>query len=322
VYTRRMSHAVGNIGGTRVPVVLASTDMDHTGKKGIPDEPTGDRQQSPEIPPDYLVTGDPDADPGLPSGTGIIVPVSLWLRQKERKNLYPLFSGKEILNHSLLPADMIFLQLDTAYLSGEVIDYIKGKRNIVIIADPGSRPAFSAYRHFFSVLARENITAPVILKGLINETEREDFQLTASIHLGGLFVDGLGDGIWLEGIRHIGMALGCSTAFAILQATRMRVSKTEYIACPSCGRTHFNLIETLAVIKSRTSHLKGLKIGIMGCIVNGPGEMADADYGYVGSGIGKVTLYKGREVIKRNIPEASALDELIRVIKENGDWRE
>ncbi|MBP1669692.1 MAG: ispG, partial [Bacteroidetes bacterium] len=108
----------------------------------------------------------------------------------------------------------------------------------------------------------------------------------------------------------------------ILQATRTRVSKTEYIACPSCGRTHFNLMETLAAIKSRTSHLKGLKIGVMGCIVNGPGEMADADYGYVGSGMGKITLYKGREVVKRNIPQASALDELIRVIKENGDWQE
>ena len=117
-------------------------------------------------------------------------------------------------------------------------------------------------------------------------------------------------------------ALGWSTAFAILQATRMRISKTEYIACPSCGRTHFNLMQTLAEIKSKTSHLKGLKIGVMGCIVNGPGEMADADYGYVGSGKGKVTLYKAREVIKRNIPEASALDELIRVIRENGDWRE
>jgi len=140
--------------------------------------------------------------------------------------------------------------------------------------------------------------------------------------VGGLLVDGLGDGIWLGGIQKGSTALSCSTAFAILQATRTRVSKTEYIACPSCGRTHFNLMETLAAIKSKTSHLKGLKIGVMGCIVNGPGEMADADYGYVGSGMGKITLYKGREVVKRNIPQASALDELIRVIKENGDWQE
>jgi (E)-4-hydroxy-3-methylbut-2-enyl-diphosphate synthase len=321
-YKRRISHAVGNIGGNHVPVVLASRNNTHSGKTGNQADPTIDLNQTAGLLPDFVVTIDPDTDHGFPPGTGMIVPAGVWLKHKEMKNLYPLFSGNEILNYSLLPADVNFLQLEAADLSGEIRDFIKEKRNIVIIANPQFKPAFSAYRHFFSVLAHSTITAPVILKGFFDETGKEDFQLTASVHLGAMLVDGLGDGIWLESKKDGNTEMSLSTSFAILQATRTRISKTEYIACPSCGRTHFNLMEILAAIKSRTSHLKGLKIGVMGCIVNGPGEMADADYGYVGSGLGKVTLYKGREVVKRNIPQESALDELIQVIKENGDWQE
>ncbi|HTF16511.1 MAG TPA: flavodoxin-dependent (E)-4-hydroxy-3-methylbut-2-enyl-diphosphate synthase, partial [Chryseolinea sp.] len=150
----------------------------------------------------------------------------------------------------------------------------------------------------------------------------EQLQLYAATDIGGLLVDGLGDGLFIR-------AQGCAsdkqineTAFNILQATRTRISKTEYISCPSCGRTLFDLQETTAKIRSRTSHLKGIKIGIMGCIVNGPGEMADADYGYVGSGPGRITLYKGKEVVRRNVPAARAVDELIDLIREHGDWLE
>jgi (E)-4-hydroxy-3-methylbut-2-enyl-diphosphate synthase len=322
VYARRMSHTVGTIGGGKVPVVLVSANNDPFDKYGHPAKEDAGQELLDEVKPDYLVISDPDDDSGLPYATGMIVPAKNWLRHKDNKNLFPLFSGKEILDASILSADMNFLRLDATDVPEEIRDFIKGKKNIVIIADMGSRPVFSTCRHFFEVLARESITAPVILKGIFNESEKENYQLTASVQLGSLLVDGLGDGIWLEGLHGNNAALSCSTAFAILQATRTRVSKTEYIACPSCGRTHFNLMETLAAIKSRTSHLKGLKIGVMGCIVNGPGEMADADYGYVGSGKGMVTLYKAKEVIKRNIPEASALDELIRIIKESGDWWE
>jgi (E)-4-hydroxy-3-methylbut-2-enyl-diphosphate synthase len=130
----------------------------------------------------------------------------------------------------------------------------------------------------------------------------------------------MGDGIWLKTSARISPAVVNSTSFGILQATRTRISKTEYISCPSCGRTLFDLQETTAKIRARTNHLKGVKIGIMGCIVNGPGEMADADYGYVGTGPGKITLYKGREVVKRNINEDEAVDELIGLIREHGDW--
>ena len=147
-------------------------------------------------------------------------------------------------------------------------------------------------------------------------------QLHASTDFGALFLDGFGDGVWLQ-TNNCGSIVNINrTAFGFLQATRSRISKTEYISCPSCGRTLFDLQETTAKIRKRTDHLKGVKIGIMGCIVNGPGEMADADYGYVGVGVGKITLYKGKEVVKRSINAEHAVDALIELIKENGDWVE
>jgi len=152
--------------------------------------------------------------------------------------------------------------------------------------------------------------------------ETEDaFMLYAATDAGALFIDGFGDGIWLEGSAVTDDTLN-RTAFGVLQATRTRISKTEYISCPSCGRTLFDLQETTAMIRSHTHHLVGVKIGIMGCIVNGPGEMADADYGYVGSGPGKITLYKGKEIVKRNIPTEGAVAELIDLIRTGDDWVE
>jgi len=306
-YARRKSSAVLNTGGNHVPVVIAGTED----IKGVP----GPGEEN----PDFLFATDRKDEYKIAARVGVILPYQAWLRQPDQKGWFPLFDGGEILNATTLSPDLNFLQLTRAQLTGDIIRFIRQKNNVVIIADPDSQDALSAYRNFFAALDREKITAPVILRSHITEKEKEDFQLKASVHLGALLADGLGDGIWLSG-SHAGES--ASTAFGILQATRTRITKTEYIACPSCGRTHFNLMETLAAIKARTSHLKGLKIGVMGCIVNGPGEMADADYGYVGSGKGRITLYKAREVIKRNIPEASALDELIRLIKENGDWKE
>ena len=144
--------------------------------------------------------------------------------------------------------------------------------------------------------------------------------MDASTDFGGLLIDGFGDGLWVDSEHNKSFINELS--FGILQASRSRISKTEYISCPSCGRTLFDLQETTSKIRSKLDHLKGLKIGVMGCIVNGPGEMADADYGYVGVGKGKISLYKGQEVIKTNIPELNALDALIDLIKVNGDWKE
>jgi (E)-4-hydroxy-3-methylbut-2-enyl-diphosphate synthase len=156
------------------------------------------------------------------------------------------------------------------------------------------------------------------MKREFNELDREHCRLYSSIDFGGLLIDGFGDGIWLNS-NHDNEFIN-QTSFGILQATRTRISRTEYISCPSCGRTLFDLQETTAMIRKRTDHLKGLKIGIMGCIVNGPGEMADADYGYVGSGRGVISLYKGKEVVRKNIPAENAVDELIELIKEYDDW--
>jgi (E)-4-hydroxy-3-methylbut-2-enyl-diphosphate synthase len=170
-------------------------------------------------------------------------------------------------------------------------------------------------------LINQNCDVPVVLSAGYSDVNLDSFQLYSATDTGALLIDGLGDGVMLSAteipLREIN-----STAFGILQATRTRISRTEYISCPSCGRTLFDLQETTAKIRKRTDHLKGIKIGIMGCIVNGPGEMADADYGYVGTGPGKITLYKEKEVVKKNVPADNAVDELINLIKTYGDWVE
>jgi (E)-4-hydroxy-3-methylbut-2-enyl-diphosphate synthase len=175
-------------------------------------------------------------------------------------------------------------------------------------------------RLFFVSLQQQNIKVPVIIRRAYPGINADEFMLDSSSDMGALLTDGFGDGVWIEAPQSIALPLLNSTSFGILQATRTRISKTEYISCPSCGRTLFDLQETTQYIRSKTDHLKGIKIAIMGCIVNGPGEMADADYGYVGTGPGKITLYRGKEVVKKNVDTPSALIELIEIIKEDGNW--
>jgi (E)-4-hydroxy-3-methylbut-2-enyl-diphosphate synthase len=175
-------------------------------------------------------------------------------------------------------------------------------------------------RAFFELL-NEQIKNPVIIRRNYDDLKPDELRLYSSTDIGALLLDGFGDGVWLSASNQLSNVLN-QLSFGILQGTRRRISKTEYISCPSCGRTLFDLQETTAKIRSKTNHLKGVKIAIMGCIVNGPGEMADADYGYVGSGVGKITLYKGKEVVKRGVDTAIAVDELIQLIKDNGDWVE
>ncbi|RZJ20173.1 MAG: 1-hydroxy-2-methyl-2-(E)-butenyl 4-diphosphate synthase, partial [Acinetobacter sp.] len=177
-------------------------------------------------------------------------------------------------------------------------------------------------REFFVALQQQNIEVPVIIKRTYDNLDADQLMLYSASDLGALLTDGFGDGVWIDAPETIGLSLVNSTSFGILQATRTRISKTEYISCPSCGRTLFDLQETTQYIRSKTDHLKGIKIAIMGCIVNGPGEMADADYGYVGTGPGKITLYRGKEVVKKNVNTPSALDELIEIIREDGNWVE
>jgi len=177
-------------------------------------------------------------------------------------------------------------------------------------------------RRLFVELINKACDVPVVICRSYSDIELDELQLYSATDLGGLLVDGLGDGIFIRATNAGPDKRVNETAFTILQATRTRISKTEYISCPSCGRTLFDLQETTAMIRARTHHLKGVKIGIMGCIVNGPGEMADADYGYVGSGPGKITLYRGKEVVKRSVPSSQAVDELIELIREDGNWVE
>jgi (E)-4-hydroxy-3-methylbut-2-enyl-diphosphate synthase len=191
----------------------------------------------------------------------------------------------------------------------------------VLILQAATEHAMPELRAACMALDAASCDVPVILRRTYNGLDAERFQLYAATDVGAPLLDGFGDGVWIEG-QGLPLQLRNSTAFGILQATRTRISKTEYISCPSCGRTLFDLQETTAKIREVTSHLKGIKIGIMGCIVNGPGEMADADYGYVGTGPGKITLYKEKEVVEKNVPEERAVDALIELIRCHGDWVE
>lgn len=211
----------------------------------------------------------------------------------------------------------------TYSLYEEVKSRLTDKTVIVLDSDgyPDTREGISGQRAFIYRLINDGIKNPVIIRRRYEDTDVEAVQIKAAADLGLFFIDGLGDGIWVEA-PNIDAKQVISLMFAILQGARSRVSKTEYVSCPSCGRTMFDLETTLSKIKEKTSHLKGLKIGVMGCIVNGPGEMADADYGYVGSARGKVNLYKGQTCLEKLIPQEEAVDRLIQLIKDNGDWQD
>jgi (E)-4-hydroxy-3-methylbut-2-enyl-diphosphate synthase len=207
-------------------------------------------------------------------------------------------------------------------LNHELISVLKRRKDVVILLTTNHVNGSGEQRALFHILLNEGCSIPVILCRKYTENELQSLQIKSAADLGVLFIDGFGDGVLLENEGNITAEEINSVAYGILQASRVRVTKTEYISCPGCGRTMFHLQSVIAQIKVQTAHLKGLKIGIMGCIVNGPGEMADADYGYVGAGRGKVSLYKKRECIEKNIPEEDAVNKLIELIKQNGDWHE
>ena len=214
-----------------------------------------------------------------------------------------------------------FLSISINDISDEMQNAISTDKFCVLVLNTNNKHGMAEQRRMFIELLNKNINVPVIISRKYNESDIDNLMLNSATDIGALFIDGFGDGIWIEDST-VPLSTLNSVSFGILQAARMRISKTEYISCPSCGRTQFDLQETTAMIRSKTNHLKGLKIAIMGCIVNGPGEMADADYGFVGSGPGWVSLYRGKEVIKRGIPFAEALDKLMELIKEDGNWIE
>lgn len=262
---------------------------------------------------------------------GGAVPVVIMSSDVESQGLKAdyVFDGKNIqgaplydVNHlAELKADgsaVKYLQLSYADYSADVQAALDDKT--VLVVTTNHLNGVGEQRAFMHALLSAGVKNPVILKRQYQDANLEDLQIKAGADLGVFFIDGLGDGLWIEA-PNVPQAQLLSLSFGILQGARVRVSKTEYISCPSCGRTLFDLQSTIAQIKAKTSHLKGLKIGIMGCIVNGPGEMADADYGYVGSAKGKVNLYKGQTCVEKLIPAEEAVDRLIDLIKRNGDWK-
>jgi (E)-4-hydroxy-3-methylbut-2-enyl-diphosphate synthase len=268
---------------------------------------------------DFIFAGNNKVEFELPGTLGVIYNSETWKENSSQKQCYPLFCADEYFNSEKKSDKLNFVAFDKETL---LQNEHKFDPTVVLVFDVFTENAMSELRSMFVHLPVNEIKSPVIIKRNFKDLPEEEFQLYSSTDIGGLLIDGMGDGVWIKQQNCVSPQLCNSTAFGILQAARTRISKTEYISCPSCGRTLFDLQETTAKIRTVTDHLKGIKIGIMGCIVNGPGEMADADYGYVGTGPGKISLYKGKEVIKKNVPTEKAVNELIDLIKENGDWVE
>lgn len=277
---------------------------------------------------DFIYTGTNTIDFEIPGTLSVIMKASEWKKQDQKERHYPLFNLTEFISSDKISDDMNFVLVNENDIYHTSIQQLFSKMNkVVVVLSTDNTHAMASLRRMFlemNKVALKNhlIAPPVIIQREYKSITTDDLQLNASTDFGGLFLDGFGDGIWIKAGSIASTAVINSLSFGILQACRQRISKTEYISCPSCGRTLFDLQDTTAKIRNRTSHLKGLKIGIMGCIVNGPGEMADADYGYVGSGVGKITLYKGKEVVMRNVETDKAVEALIDLIKEHGDWVE
>lgn len=326
-YARRKSNTVLNIGGHEVPRVIA--DISHLESItpttlfacGYTYNVESDKWNISDQACDYIVTGNMIPSFDIPGTLGVIVNVSAWNENNIRH--YPLFTFEEFHSAKKKSKELNFIKINLQDIFGTHAHYLNElDSTIVLVILTNNEHGMAEQRRAFIELNRAEINSPVIIKRAYSTENVDELSLHASTDAGALFLDGFGDGIWINAPNVTSRRQINSTAFGILQATRTRISKTEYISCPSCGRTLFDLQETTAKIRSRTDHLKGIKIGIMGCIVNGPGEMADADYGYVGTGIGKITLYKGREVVSRNIDSENAVNQLIDLIKEHGDWVE
>jgi len=322
-HDRRPTKEVGNFGGHQVPRVIADFSqmaevlMDDLKSIGHFYLPEPDKWAMNDLGADYIFTGDVSIDFMLPNGLKQIVNAPQW---QGDMHVFPLFNLEEYLTDLPKHPEMNFISMDCSDI--ELVNQLPSER-VVLILHSQNAHRMADLRRFFFELIQHDIQIPVILQLAYSNVDANQLQLFAPTDAGGLFIDGLGDGIMLSMPYVLDkQALLNATAFGVLQASRMRISKTEYISCPSCGRTLFDLQETTAKIRQVTDHLKGIKIGIMGCIVNGPGEMADADYGYVGIGKDKIALYRGQEVVKKSVPADAAVDELIQLIKDDGNWRD
>ncbi|MDI3320175.1 (E)-4-hydroxy-3-methylbut-2-enyl-diphosphate synthase [Pinibacter soli] len=349
-YKKRDTFEVSNIGGKQVPVVVANfskhsaispADLENIGYKY--DEPS-DKWTIGDAAADYIFTGNNLIHFALPGTLKVIMHAHAWQQENldanvnGRDKFLPIFSDEQFINATVKHNAINFVKVDCTDENERTkyIDELAKDSTVVLCLSSTNENAMQSVRKMFAELMNRSIKNPAILICDSPHHGIDEHLIHLATETGALFLEGMGDGIslgltdstianikvtgrtYLE-TKSIEQFLN-NTAFSILQATRTRISKTEYISCPSCGRTLFDLQETTAKIRSRTNHLKGIKIAIMGCIVNGPGEMADADFGYVGSGPGKITLYKSKEVVKRNVDSEVAVEELINLLKENGAW--
>jgi (E)-4-hydroxy-3-methylbut-2-enyl-diphosphate synthase len=343
-HLRRITYNVSNTGGSHVPVVVADfmkekaitrNDLESVGYKY--DAPT-DKWKISDGAADLIYTSGKILDFALPGTLQVLCDYDAWLKAPDKEKYHPLLHAEEFLKLQSSFAGGCYIALDcnNEKLSKDIVDHIRLRKDIVLCVWSSAESPMPSVREFIMELMSEHIKTPVIIVVESEDTTIDEQLIHFSTEAGALLLDGMGDGIWLMNDPSLIVNSKVSgrtyletknnhqfinnTSFSILQATRTRISKTEYISCPSCGRTLFDLQETTAKIRAVTNHLKGVKIAIMGCIVNGPGEMADADFGYVGSGPGKITLYKGKDVVKRSVNSDIAVEELINILKENNAW--
>jgi (E)-4-hydroxy-3-methylbut-2-enyl-diphosphate synthase len=351
-YKRRESFAVNNIGGNHIPVVIADLSKLPTitpkdlQSVGYTYNEAIDKWTIADTAADYVFTGHNILNFALPGTLKVIVYPATWLIAEDKTKYFPIFNDLGYTKSEFKSYKLNFVMLDcfnddTAINDFGYLDSFANDPSVVLCLSSNNQNAVQSVRRMFIELMNQKIKNPVVLMVNSNWKTADEHLIHYATEAGALLLDGMGDGICLDMTSESYKVQASNykqvsgrnylqnqsveqfinnTAFSILQATRTRISKTEYISCPSCGRTLFDLQETTAKIRAITNHLKGVKIAIMGCIVNGPGEMADADFGYVGSGPGKITLYKGKEIVKRNVPSEIAVEELINLLKENNVW--
>ena len=333
-YNLRETFEVTNIGGSNVPVVVADfsnfkvTDYKDFQSIGYNYSPELDKWNLKETTPDLIYLGKNNLPFEIPNSLKGIYDYEAWKSLEDKTKGFPLFGVDDYLSADQKSFLLNFVEVKIEDIFSEKFEKLGNDSKTVFIFSTENEHAMPELRRMFFELVKREIKNPVIIKRDYRLNNLDDYRIYSSTDFGGLLLEGFGNGVWSSNINFENKSFLESadlikrTLFGVLQASRVRISKTEYIACPSCGRTLFDLVEVTNKIRSRTEHLKGVKIGIMGCIVNGPGEMADADYGYVGSGIGKITLYRGKEIVRKNVNSEHAVDELINLIKEDGNWIE
>ncbi|MBC8256054.1 MAG: (E)-4-hydroxy-3-methylbut-2-enyl-diphosphate synthase [Candidatus Marinimicrobia bacterium] len=326
-YQPHKTNSVLNIGGDNVPRVLVDlalepevnpSTLSQLGYKYFEVE---DKWGIGDFACDYIFINKMKINFDLPGTLGVVQVYSVWKDEKLPQH-YPQINVSEYLENDSFHSHLNFIYLTLSDLSEDLIKKLKCDQTAVLLIDTYNEHGMSEQREIFRELLAKSCSTPVIIGRYYCDLSVTNMRLYSATDMGALLIEGLGDGVFIAAEKCGTLKEVNQTAFGILQASRTRISKTEYISCPSCGRTLFDLQETTALVRERTSHLKGVKIGIMGCIVNGPGEMADADYGYVGTGVGKISLYRGQNVVQSNLPMENAVDVLIDLMKEDGVWVE